>query len=482
LEVLTVLRQLEENCRLPLSDEAYDAQSDGGHSRGAGTASSPSSGPLDLPPAVLHELDAPNGAYIDPDASITFSLVQVAGRYQNIPVWEDEEDAFAMDAEEEKEKRDGWDERLVLGSGWLYKQDVKLGELDKERDVVGAYLDIVDEVLFEGKRVPGEERGWDKVRRKREGRAVSRAAKNNNRRVSAGEILEGKSMGAMLDDASKRRVSTGMVNLMRGMTLSEEPEDMDDIREEEEEETVDDEDLPDWAKRSTFIDDSLGRTHALLAFFLPPNLQAALGAPSSRTKFLSSLSSGQLLCIAYNSCVRKSKKPWGFVSKDGIHDIFALEDAAVQQNADDKDKEKDGGKKLWTFRRTDNLRLWAGALKLRYMVPIQLPSNAHAPPLPALPPLPTSSSASGSLSKKPSLSALSTSVSLSVFVNPIGNPTPTGTPLASPSLLRFNKADREPPIVFDARVVARKEEGWEDMLEAVLYGWLDKVVDERRMF
>lgn len=33
LEVLTILRQMEENWRLPLSDDAYDAQSDGGHTR-----------------------------------------------------------------------------------------------------------------------------------------------------------------------------------------------------------------------------------------------------------------------------------------------------------------------------------------------------------------------------------------------------------------------------------------------------------------
>jgi hypothetical protein len=44
------------------------------------------------------------------------------------------------------------------------------------------------------------------------------------------------------------------------------------------------------------------------------------------------------------------------VSKDGIHDIIALEHAAKQEGEDDK------GKKLWTFRRTDNLRLWAGCV------------------------------------------------------------------------------------------------------------------------
>lgn len=77
---------------------------------------------------------------------------------------------------------------------------------------------------------------------------------------------------------------------------------------------------------------------------------------------------------------------------------------------------------------------------------------------------------------------MATSVSLSVSVTGTANGTPTGTPLSSPSQARFgSKADREPPIVFDARVVAKKEEGWEDMLEAVLYRWLDKAVDEKRL-
>lgn len=241
LEVLTVLRQLEENCRLPLSDEAYDAQSDGGHSRGAGTSSSPLNPALDL--AVEPD--------IDPDASITFSLVQVQGRYESVPVWEDEEDVF--EEEEEKEKRERWDERLVLGSGWLYKQDIKLSHLEKERNVVGSYLDIVDEVLFEGKQGPEGERGWDRVRRKIEGKASSRA---KNRRVSTGDT-ERRTPG-LLEPGGRRRVSTGMLSLMQNMSLTEEPEDIDDIREELEEEMIDDEDLPEWAKRSNFVDDRLG--------------------------------------------------------------------------------------------------------------------------------------------------------------------------------------------------------------------------------
>ena len=274
LEVLTVLRQLEENCRLPLSDDAYDAQSDGGHSRGMGTGhssfTSPANITLDLPPDEPETELGAASVVGDPDASFSFSLVQVQGRFESVPVWEDDDDGssgFGVDADAEKTKRDRWDERLVLGSGWLYRQDIKLEDLVKERSVVGQYLDVVDEVLFNGKKTDGE-RGWVRVRREREGRrAVSSSGK---RRVSSGDAIE-RSRG-LLDPAratEKRRVSTGMVPMFRGMSLSEEPEDMHDINEDNEEdggeELLDDEGLPEWAKRAAFIDDSIGTFHSCLA-------------------------------------------------------------------------------------------------------------------------------------------------------------------------------------------------------------------------
>ena len=47
-------------------------------------------------------------------------------------------------------------------------------------------------------------------------------------------------------------------------------------------------------------------------------------------------------------------------------------------------------------------------------------------------------------------------------------PNPTGDTLPpSPSSSKFS----EPPIFFDAREVARRDEGWEDMLERVLIRW-----------
>lgn len=35
-------------------------------------------------------------------------------------------------------------------------------------------------------------------------------------------------------------------------------------------------------------------------------------------------------------------------------------------------------------------------------------------------------------------------------------------------------------ITFDARMVAKRDEGWEEMLEGVLLKWVRKVVDEKR--
>ena len=53
----------------------------------------------------------------------------------------------------------------------------------------------------------------------------------------------------------RRVVSTGMLDAMRNMVVTEEPEEMESI---DEEEAVDDDDLPPWAKRSTYEGDDYG--------------------------------------------------------------------------------------------------------------------------------------------------------------------------------------------------------------------------------
>ena len=108
------------------------------------------------------------------------------------------------------------------------------------------------------------------------------------------------------------------------------------------------------------INTFLGRAFALLVHLLPVELLHLLPPPSdtpSSQALMTSLCSGQLLCVAYNAGVRKSKKPWGFINANAIHDIAALEaDAAQDEEAEgEKEKRRTG----WTFRPTENLRLWA---------------------------------------------------------------------------------------------------------------------------
>ena len=226
LSTLSVLRLLEESSRLPLSDGAYDAQSDrGSHSR----VTSPS-----------NRSDGADGerSPTSDESQPAFTLIRVQGRDEQVPVWEEPDDDFNQP--EEEQKREGWEERLVLGSGWLYKQDIQLSSLTKEREEVKAYLDVVDEVLFGGSK--DGQRGWRKER--------DRSLKN--RRVSAGEADRRSAGPPDVRLFNRRVVSTGILN----ETLAEEPEGIGAI---EEESAVDDDDLPEWAKRSAFHNDPLGR-------------------------------------------------------------------------------------------------------------------------------------------------------------------------------------------------------------------------------
>lgn len=54
------------------------------------------------------------------------------------------------------------------------------------------------------------------------------------------------------------------------------------------------------------------------------------------------------------------------------------------------------------------------------------------------------------------------------------------SPARKPSTPRPRSSMGETPLHFDASLVARRGEGWEGMLEAVLLRWVAAVVDEKR--
>ncbi len=124
--------------------------------------------------------------------------------------------------------------------------------MEEERRVVGAWLDLVDEVLFGGVAAGegGRERGWERVKRKREGARDVARTRGANRRAATVEAAEPPVPPVPAAAVADRRVSAPV---MRGLSLSDEPEDMYAIREEDagegadawaHEETHDDEDLP----------------------------------------------------------------------------------------------------------------------------------------------------------------------------------------------------------------------------------------------
>lgn len=77
----------------------------------------------------------------------------------------------------------------------------------------------------------------------------------------------------------------------------------------------------------------------------------------NREDLLLSLSDGEMLCLSYNSILRRSRRPWGFIPNKDIH-FLSREMHQEQLNA----------KKDWTFRRLENLRVWSAALRLRYNI------------------------------------------------------------------------------------------------------------------
>ena len=256
---------------------------------------------------------------------------------------------------------------LRWSSGWLYKGDLKIEQLGKQQGAVAQYLDTVDEVLFGGAK--GDVRGWafekERVDRREN---MEREARGKGRKSSVpfpgvDSIASESATEVVASGGSARRVaSADMLDTLQETSITEEPETLETLAEEHDHfdyadgPSVDDNDLSRWAQRGAFSDGELSRTHALLVALLPASLLPHLPTSPDRADLLNALSSGQLLCVAYNIGVRQSRKPWGYINDESIHDIVALEDALLASAADGSQAEK--GRKGWTFRRTDNLRLW----------------------------------------------------------------------------------------------------------------------------
>ena len=87
----------------PCSDDTYDAQSDRGSRFRAASPSNHSDG-----------ADGDRSSISD-DNQLAFTLLRVQGREEQVAAWEEPDDDFKQSQEEQT--REGWEERLVIGSG-----------------------------------------------------------------------------------------------------------------------------------------------------------------------------------------------------------------------------------------------------------------------------------------------------------------------------------------------------------------------------
>jgi len=179
--------------------------------------------------------------------------MRVGGRRESILVWNEEEDDFNVDEEGELIPRERWDERLVVGSGWLYKQDLKIEQLGKQQDTMAQYLDTVDKVLFCGAK--GSVRGWTSEKERME--KLEREARGKARKSSVPfpEIVSIASEPATEPvgscDSARRVESADMLDTLQDLSITEEPEALQTLAEGEHDyvdyadgPTVDDDDLP----------------------------------------------------------------------------------------------------------------------------------------------------------------------------------------------------------------------------------------------
>ncbi|KAF8752933.1 hypothetical protein RHS01_07413 [Rhizoctonia solani] len=419
LDVLISLRSLEEKSRIVdpsvtperPSSSMLSAQPHDQHS-----ASSRSNTPAFL---------SNSGDEADKDSATSFSQTQS----QNLPrlrtptgastetvlvhgrgavqVWSesDEEDLFA----DEPEKKEVWDERLVLGGGWLYRPDLAPADVHDAKTAVGRYLDVVDALLFRGR--GAGRRGWDRERRKSR---KSELASGGSDTPSSSLVMSDSE-----DEVASRRVSDTMKYLS---VLSEREEGI--IEENEEEEEEEGMETRMGCRTGRVWNRFLIRTNDVSPPVPSPNRTfephppcADAGNPAQRPLGRTYAMRGVQLGRA------KSKKAWGFINAESIHETALA-----------TSEERAAGS--WTFRRRENLGLWAAALKLRYVIDIVPVEHSTAP--------------TRHFHQAPQQSE------------------------AQHGQIRYA------PNQFSPIVVAKHEAGWEDMLERAMWEWVNAVVTERK--
>lgn len=262
-----------------------------------------------------------------------------------------------------------------------YRTDVVLEDLLDETEVVRGYIELVERVLFPAHSTRRKsKKSLLVVRSQSIATVVEESPTIAETRQWKKEEGEGemKKKGSPLGHRRSAKIDSGMLEefvageeIRVALGLGHSPTRGDEEDDEEEEE------LPDWATDDKM--DLFHRAHVIFLDHLPPQLSSQLVDPSNRTQFLDSLSNGTLLCKSYNAVLRSSNRPFGFIPPASIHELDI--GPSVLRGVVPSSRDADGGgteKKErigMTFRRSENLRIWAGALKHRYQISLSPKSS-----------------------------------------------------------------------------------------------------------
>ncbi|CAD6884897.1 unnamed protein product [Tilletia controversa] len=389
LDVLGMLRQLEESYRLPPDDPAYASASSNFRRSSALESSASSASTGSAPKARAFGSDVSGtGANASPSSSTILGS-----------------EGSAQPVEGEQQQGEG-------ESGFLYRQGVRSDALQEERITVRNYVDTVDYVLSA---ILNERRGGGP------GSVRSRS------RISH------QNYGSEYGGSSSRSSSVLGFTQSRGgavgVSVEEEAEQEEGEMEDLDSDYEDGFGSARWNEPGRVQGGLRQRLLTLFDEILPADLRLHLRSkgPDSNS-LLNTLADGHILCLAYNAALRRSRRPWGFIREEDIH---ALVGHTIPAEAS-----------KWTFRKIDNLRNLAAALRLRYAVVGE------------------------------ELRVVELDRDWDEQVRSGGR--------RHEGQGQGDAAAEEGPrkVRFEPRTVARQEEGWEEALAALVAAWLKALIDE----
>ncbi|EFP82796.1 uncharacterized protein PGTG_08992 [Puccinia graminis f. sp. tritici CRL 75-36-700-3] len=490
---------------------------------------------------IEHKFRIPGSA--TPMDNQEFSIFQSSDQHQRTSPPQQHSLAETKIVEQDEDNSEG---SLILPSmSWEYRQDVSLEEVRKEALVVKEWLECVDGILEGMKIITGS-------RRKKSHLGVKNQPTNMKKKSG---IVKDRNVFKKIINSSKFSTSNNAEMKVPDISLDDGTMTEDESYSEMEDEEDSEELLPDWARNDRFLikssrtddqgnpidgleNDPLGRLFSCLVSHLPHELLSHLVPPhgefGSRIGFLDSLSDGTLLCLAYNTVLRKSQRPWGFIPVESIHNLVTLTGgkgssggggstsmvmspemgserslSKSSMGAIDEQESMDGEDRLrspgsfgvhsrfpthtgsdssfstpfspsisgdsvassshtatqsnpnhlkvgLTFRRMENIKVWAAALKLRYLIKGEIPLPKTKPFDQSTPP-----------NSQPQ--------------DPTSPPNPTIITATNTNNNSSSSSHDSGSIVkFDPKMIAKKSDGWDLALVYMASKWLDSIKAEKR--